>query len=267
MILGVSTYAVPWSMGVCGYPHPEPPLSLYGFLDLAAECSISLVQIGDNCPVESMTAQEHVELRKALEQRKLSVEVATRGTNPEHLMKHLEICRTIGARLCRTVVTSKNAMDSMNELLYIAEMFQESDVRLAIENHGLHTAEELKHLLEVLNHPAVGSCVDTTNSFSLLEGPEQVLTTLLPLSFNVHIKQFEIHRVRHQMGFELNGAPADSGQLDIPKTLSMIENCGRSPTVILEQWVPFAGDIGATVEREINWFRRSVEYLMQFPVW
>ncbi|WP_249226633.1 sugar phosphate isomerase/epimerase family protein [Alicyclobacillus mengziensis] len=216
--------------------------------------------------MEYKTPQELRELRLALEDRGLSVEVGTRSTRPDHLLKHLNICRAIGANLCRTVIPYPRAVESLQDLKLVADQFHDHGVRLAIENHGLHTAEELTILFETLNHPAIGSCVDTINSFSLLETPQQVLGTLLPYSFNVHIKDFEIHRVHHQMGFELHGAPLGAGQLDMHQTVEMICNSGRNPTIILEQWVPFSEDVDSVVATEKNWLYQSIKFLKKFLV-
>jgi 3-oxoisoapionate decarboxylase len=267
LTIGISTYAVPWHIGISGYPKAAHPLGLYEFLDLAVECGVSLVQIGDNLPLEHMTAQELRNLGQALTDRKLSVEVGIRGTAPRHLLQYLEICSVIGARLCRTVIQQSHAVQSLQDLTIVADQFHSQGVYLAIENHGLHTAEELKNLFETLNHPAIGSCVDTTNSFSLLESPKQVLTTLLPYAFNVHIKEFDIKRVPHQMGFELHGASLGEGQLNVVEVIDMIYNSGRNPTIILEQWVPYHGDINSVVITEKKWLHQSIHFLKKCAVW
>ena len=56
--------------------------------------------------------------------------------------------------------------------------------------------------------PYVGICLDTVNSFGSLEGPEVVIETLAPYTVNLHIKDFDIRRTDHNMGFTIFGTPA-----------------------------------------------------------
>ena len=69
--------------------------------------------------------------------------------------------------------------------------------------------------------------MDTVNSFSALDSPDRVAEDLVPYLSNLHIKDFDITRVDHQMGFIVLGKPAGYGKLNIPALLERIRGQNR----------------------------------------
>ena len=116
-------------------------------------------------------------------------------------------------------------------------------------------------IVQRLESPAVGICLDTVNSFGALEGPEAVVRALGPWTVNLHLKDFHIRRVDHQMGFLIEGRPAGQGQLDVPWLLGQLHAVGRDPNVILEQWTPPQFTIEETTAMEKSWALESIIYL------
>jgi len=109
-----------------------------------------------------------------------------------------------------------------------------------------------------------GICLDTVNSLSSLEPISDVVQVLGAYTVNVHLKDFTIRRVNHQMGFVVEGCPAGDGRLDIPWLLKEIRADGRAANAVLELWTPPAATIEATVERENSWATASVATLRKF---
>lgn len=81
---------------------------------------------------------------------------------------------------------------------------------------------------------------------------------------NLHIKDFAITRIQHQMGFEILGTPAGSGRLDIKQLLALMSEKGQQPTAILELWTPYMDSVEETIKLEQAWFKQSMAYLRQF---
>jgi hypothetical protein len=54
-------------------------------------------------------------------------------------------------------------------------------MRLALENHTETFADEILWLIDKLDHPLVGACVDTVNSMGVLENPETAVKKLAPI--------------------------------------------------------------------------------------
>jgi hypothetical protein len=97
--------------------------------------------------------------------------------------------------------------------------------------------------------------------FIALEGPETVVSTLAPYVVNLHVEDFVIRRVDHQMGFVIEGCPAGRGRLDIPRLLEQLRSSARPFNAILEQWPSLRGSIEETVAEEDRWAKAGVDYL------
>ncbi|MBW7462141.1 sugar phosphate isomerase/epimerase, partial [Paenibacillus sepulcri] len=121
-------------------------------------------------------------------------------TEPAHLLRYLSIAQQLDAVLVRTLITRPGIDEAGQEIRSILPAFEAAGVTLAIENHGLHPTAQLAGLLQGLGSAYAGCCLDTVNSFGALEGPEMVIQGLAPFIVNLHIKDFEITRVDHQMG-------------------------------------------------------------------
>jgi sugar phosphate isomerase/epimerase len=106
-----------------------------------------------------------------------------------------------------------------------------------------------------------GICLDTVNSFGALEGPEVVIETLAPYTLNLHVKDFVVRRHPSLMGFEIVGAPAGQGRLDIPALLATIRIHNPNCNAILEQWPPPQQDPDTTAGMEKEWARESIRFL------
>ncbi|MFN2284919.1 MAG: sugar phosphate isomerase/epimerase family protein, partial [Anaerolineae bacterium] len=139
--------------------------------------------------------------------------------------------------------------------------FEAAGVVLAIENHDRFRAEEFLEIVETVDSPHLGICLDTVNSFGALEGPEGVIDTLGPWTVNLHVKDFTIRRADHKMGFVIEGTPAGKGRLDVPALLARLRAWGFDGSVILELWTPPEATLAETIAKEAAWAEESVGYL------
>lgn len=264
MKLGISSYALAWSVGVPGYEPPVDPLTALDLLDIASHHQVGVVQIADNIPLHVMPEDELRRLKASADALGIELEIGTRGTDPAHLLSYLRIAKTVGASLCRTLITDKDLSLPTHQLRKVLPVFQAAGVSIAVENHGLHTTDQLAELFDELDHPYLGCCLDTVNSFGALESPAKVIRDLLPYAINLHVKDFEISRVDHQMGFTVLGKPAGYGKLDISGLLRAVRAGGRHPNAILELWTPYSHSVGRTVALERSWFEQSLQYLKTY---
>ncbi|NOK78985.1 MAG: hypothetical protein GFH24_608416n29 [Chloroflexi bacterium AL-N5] len=266
MQLGLGSYACAWAIGVPGYPVVQP-LDAIGFVQLAQELGFSLVQIADNLPLHCLGETEQALLLEYIRSQNLTVELGTRGVQRDHLITYLRLAQTLGSNILRVVVDSQNCQPSSEDVIrYIGAAlpeFERANVTLAIENHDRFSARTLVGIITTLASPYVGICLDTVNSFGSLEGPEVVIDTLAPYTVNLHIKDFDIRRAGHNMGFSIFGCPAGQGRLDIPKLIQQLEQYGRCQTAVLELWPAPEPTIDASIAKEQLWLRQSVAYLQQ----
>ncbi len=264
MRLGLGSYAMAWAIGV---PHhrPQQPMDAVGLVQTAAALGVGVVQICDNLPLHLLSAAE---LSAVVEQAAglcVNIEVGTRGIDIDHLRRYLAIAIHVRSPLLRVVIDTPEHRPTPDEVVSLLRPlmpeFVDARVHLAIENHDRFTSRQFAQIIERIGSPAVGICLDTVNSFGALEGPEAVVATLAPWVMNLHVKEFQVRRADHQMGFAIEGKPAGQGRLDVPWLLDQLRAAGRDPNAILEQWPPPEATVEATIVKERVWAEQSVAYL------
>jgi sugar phosphate isomerase/epimerase len=263
MRAGISSWTYPWSIGMAGFPTPRRPFRLSDLLARASLLRVGVVQIADNLPLDLLDSAELNDARDQALELGLSIEVGTRGVEPERLLRYLELATILNAGLVRTLISCPGRRLSLEEaeppLRGVLPQFADSKIVLGLENYEAHTCTDLANLVRRLGSDYVGICLDTVNSLGALEPPEYVVETLAPLTVNLHIKDFVIDRVPSKMGFTVRGAQAGCGMLDVPSVLKQMPQ--EDLSVILEQWPPLDTSIDDAVALEQEWAARGVEYL------
>ena len=262
--LGIGSYTYPWAVGIPGR-RPDRPLNALDLLDKAAGMGVRVVQICDNLPLDQLTDSQRGDLRQSAVQRGIVIEVGTRGISREHLQRYLSLAVHFGSPILRVVIDTAEHHPSLDEVLDLLRPMrrelEQADVCLAIENHDRFTAGQFREMVTRLDSPCVGICLDTVNSFGALEGPATVLAALAPWVVNLHVKEFVIQRVDHQLGFVIQGCPAGQGRLDVPWLLRELRAAGRTPNAILEQWPAPEPLLEDTIAKEEQWAATSINYL------
>lgn len=265
MKLGIGTYAYAWTIGVPGYM-PAQPMDAFAFVQRAAERGATLVQIADNIPLHMLAPDQLTALCEQTRRLGLAVEVGTRGIQHAHLRQYIEIARQFESPILRVVVDTRDHHPEPAEIIDLIRAllpeFETAGITLALENHDRFRVQTLADILNALASPRVGICLDTVNSFGALEGPAIVVETLGRFVVNLHIKDFTIHRLDHNMGFALEGTPAGAGMLDVPWLLRRLRgDFGRHFNAILELWPAPETAIEATLAKEDAWVVESLAYL------
>jgi sugar phosphate isomerase/epimerase len=94
-------------------------------------------------------------------------------------------------------------------------------IKIAVENHCDSFSEEIIWLLDRVDHPAVGACVDTVNALMVMEDPMQAIANLAPRAFTNHFRDDRIEMQRY--GFKLTGAAVGEGDIDIKRAYEIIK--------------------------------------------
>jgi len=143
-------------------------------------------------------------------------------------------------------------------------------IRLAVENHKDQRIPERLEVLKRISSEYVGACVDTGNSFSLLEDPIEVVEALAPWAFSVHLKDQAVQE--YEDGFLFADIPLGDGFLDLAKmveilrkakpavqfTLEMITRDPlRVPCLTEKYWATFADLPGRDLARTLRTVRAS----------
>lgn len=151
--------------------------------------------------------------------------------------------REAGATVARAVFTSVRRYEALRTraeyeafhqqakrtLALIEPVLRRHRLKVAIENHKDHTAEELAALMKSVSSEWIGVLVDTGNNLALLEAPEETITALAPFAFSVHLKDMAVRAVDE--GFLLSEVPLDSGFLDLPRIIATLRKA--NPAIVL----------------------------------
>jgi sugar phosphate isomerase/epimerase len=267
MKLGISSYSYGWSVGVKGQI-PVHPLTAFDLVKKAHKMGVGTVQIADNLPLHLLTQSELEELLELSKRLSIRIEVGTRGITFENVRRYLDIASFLGSRILRIVIDVPEYEPSVDEVVSIIQsllpLLKAKEIILAIENHDRFKANQLVDIIKRTDMHSVGICLDSVNSLGACEGIEHVVSLLAPYTVNLHIKDFEIKRVSHLMGFTILGTPSGKGNLDIPWLIGKVSVFNSNISAILELWTPPEEEIENTIVKESDWVIQSVEYLKHY---
>ena len=151
------------------------------------------------------------------------------------------------------------------ELRATLPRLESAGITLALETYEQVPTRTLLGLVEELDSPHVGICLDPANCVSALEHPKDVVEACAPRTVNLHVKDFAFARQEGWVGFTYSGAPLGEGLLDLDHELRHVYSGDqdasvgdRAPSAIVEHWLPWQGDLDTTVETERAWTDRTL---------
>ncbi len=266
MRIGLSTYALAWSIGVPGHL-PEDPLTVIDVLRLASSLGAECVQIADNIPLDKYDDENLHEIKETAEALALPIEVGMRGLTLDAVHRYLHLADYFSSPIIRVVIDCPPYFPDHQQILSIIHQvlptLQLSEIRLAIENHDRFSSHELVSLVTESDPEWIGICLDSVNSLGSGEGFDSVYEALMPYTINLHIKDYRIIRKSHQMGFDVVGTPAGKGFLPIPRLLTELSHQGRCQSALLELWPSPEDQLADTIHKEQLWLRESMQYLLK----
>jgi sugar phosphate isomerase/epimerase len=108
-------------------------------------------------------------------------------------------------------------VNKVNQALALVE---KTGVKLALENHTDAFSEEIIWVLDQINHPLVGACIDTVNGLHVTENPITAVENLAPRAFTNHFRDNKI--VIAPWGLKFTGAALGEGDLDMKRSYELI---------------------------------------------
>jgi len=286
--LGMHTYTLhffglgeSWGFGK-DYVFPQT-MDLFQLMDHAVEWGLDGLQI---TKVDLLnTEPSHLaEVKAAAEERSLFLEFNASFDAPSDsrvnctVREALQITNAIGADLAKFSLDVKRPRphygtcfhpDVMRQLSVRYEEFvealpliEELGLKVAIENHCDTYADEVVWMVDQINHPMIGTCLDTVNSFSVTEGPEDACKKLASRAFSCHYCDNAL--VIDPLGAHWIGVPHGTGDIDLPRVLKMLREHSTLDRVIFENEIPFLRvdePMEEARERELKSCKESIEYL------
>ena len=139
---------------------------------------------------------------------------------------------------------------------------EDAGIRIAVENHCDSFSEEILWLLDLVDHPAVGACIDTVNALMVMEDPIQAIKNLAPRAFTNHFRDDRIEFQRY--GFKLTGAAVGEGDIDMKRAYQIIKNHSSMRRINIETEMEIPLDnMQKALQIEKDTIERSIRYCRQ----
>ncbi|MBD3183936.1 TIM barrel protein [Candidatus Poribacteria bacterium] len=130
-------------------------------------------------------------------------------------------------------------------LKQVSKMAEDNHIAVTIHT-AFFTADEYVEIMEAVDSPFVGLCLDTANSFLVMEDPVEFARKTAPWVKSTHLKDSCIYMHGDKMHW-MGGCPLGRGTVDLPVILDMLykanpdlnlsieDHWGRSPVPIYNE--------------------------------
>ena len=260
-MIGLGSYAFFWQ-----HSDKNPnPLSLEGAFKATAELVVHLFQICDYEPLLQMSEAELQQAATSAKNLGLAIELGTKGVEPEHLARFLQLAKVFDAKLVRSMVYSPTSRPTLAEaasyLQAAMPAYEAAGVTLVLETYEQIATADLVDLVRSVGSDYLGICLDPANVVARFENPKDCVETAAALVQNVHVKDFNFARQDGWVGFTYSGAPMGEGAHDYLHLLQTVKPRQRNINEIVEHWLPWQGSIEETIDLEKSWTNKTIEYL------
>lgn len=260
-MIGLGTYAFFWQHSARA---PER-LSLRAALEATRDLDVGLFQICDYAPLDRMSDRELRETARVARELGVAIELGTKGVAPDHLERFARIAELFEARLVRSMVHAPGSRPSPAEaeawLRTALPAYRAAGLVLALETYEQVATRQLVALIERIDSPALGICLDPANVVARLESPTDCVEATAAHVKSVHVKDFAFARQEGWVGFTYSGSPLGDGLHDYEHLLRVVRPRERGINEIVEHWLPWQGDPDTTIRAERAWTRRALDYL------
>jgi len=285
MQLGMHTYSL-YHHGVAedwaGFQLPWPKqMDIWQLMDYMVELGLEGLHLDDKA-FDSLDETHFSKVREYAAERNLYLEYnfALPSKKYDSSVQHeieegISIAKAIGADVAKIgmnlsrpqpVAASKFHPEVMqqleavvNRLQHAAPMAEDSGVKLAVENHTDAFSEEVIWVLDQVNHPWIGACIDTVNGLHVTENPIAAVENLAPRAFTNHFRDNKI--IIKPYGFKLTGAAVGEGDLDMQRAYALIQKNAHVNRINIELDLQCPIDnmqAALSIEREA--LKRSIRY-------
>jgi sugar phosphate isomerase/epimerase len=260
-VIGLGTYAYFWQHS----DRVPEPLSLEDAFRDTREQGVELFQICDYAPLETMTDAALRDAAAAARDLGLTIQLGTKGIEPERLERFADLAQIFDARLVRSMLHGPDSRPTLAEaerwLRAVLPRYEASGITLALETYEQVATDDLVGLVESFGSAQLGVCLDPANVVARLELPRTCVERTAGVAANIHVKDFAFARQPGWVGFTYGGAPMGEGLHDYPHLLETVRPRERGIDEIVEHWLSWQGDPESTIRTERDWTRTTLEYL------
>jgi sugar phosphate isomerase/epimerase len=285
MLLGLHTYSL-YLHGIgqawADFNLPWPrQLNTFELFDQAVGWGLDGLHIDDGV-LESLEKSYLKEIRSAAHEHGLyleynfSMDLGGQGIGIQHdLAEAIATAEALGSDIVkasmdlirpRPVAASRFHPEVMAQIESVASQLKQmaplaaaAGVKIAVENHCDTFSEEILWLLNRVNSPVVGACIDTVNALMVMEDPMTAIENLAPRAFTNHFRDDRIEIQRY--GFKLTGAAVGDGDMDMKRAYEIIKTTSSMNRINIETDMDIpVDDMQSALKRERETVERSIRY-------
>ena len=197
-----------------------------------------------------MQAEEIRQLRRFAEPNNLFIDaIILPPKNKDDLTRfeaEIKTAHAVGVQAARTTIIPGRRYERFKTLKEFREFEQRGRemleraapivekyrVPFAVENHKDQRLDERIALFKHLDSEFIGACLDTGNSFALLEGAYEPIEQLAPYAFSIHLKDQALKE--YEDGFLLGDVPLGQGSFDLKRMVEIIKKAKPKVKFALE---------------------------------
>ncbi|MGD9348932.1 MAG: TIM barrel protein, partial [Desulfobacterales bacterium] len=205
-----------------------------------------------------------------------SMDIGNQGIGIQHdLAEAIATAQALGADIVkvsmdlirpRPVAASRFHPDVMDQIKSVASRLKQmipaavdADVKIAVENHCDTFSEEILWLLDRVDHPQVGACIDTVNAFMVMEDPMVAIENLAPRAYTNHFRDDRIEFQRY--GCKLTGTAVGDGDIDMKRAYEIIKTQSSMKRINIETEMEIpTDDMESALRMEKETIERSIQY-------
>lgn len=160
---------------------------------------------------------------------------------------------------CFHPVVMRQLADIYDKIMDALPEIEKYGIKFALENHTETYADEVLWLVDKVNHPQVQCCVDTVNSFGVLEGPEAAVEKLAPRAICNHFCDHQLSR--DQYGARFHGVAIGDGDIDCQRVLDLIRKVSPTDRITFEiEWDIENDTLEEAKRKQMDACIRSIKY-------
>jgi sugar phosphate isomerase/epimerase len=267
MKLGLDSYSYHLAFGAHPDFTPRRRLTLFGFMERVVALGLEGFQI-DPMHLASRDRSYLAEVRASATEQGLFLEYGTLGTDPRRLERELTVAERLGSPVLRTFAgydrwhrrtnVAAEIHRAITGLKRVRRMAEDRGIRIAVENHGDLTTDELLQVVRAVDSPWVGICLDVGNALLTMEDPIAATAKMAPYAATTHFKDYAM--VPTNYGGKLTGVALGDGVIDLPAAVKLLRTRTTLDRFILEIPVEAANGERPALAREDEYVRRSVRF-------
>lgn len=257
MLLGLDSYSYHLAFGAHPDFSPRRKLTLFEFIAKVRALGLDGFQI-DPMHLASRSRAHLAEVRAAAAAAGLFLEHGAIGLDPAQLRRELEVCVRLSSPVLRTFAgfnrhdprtnVAAEIRRAIANLKKIRPVAAGLGVKIAVENHGDLTTDELLQVIRAVDSPWIGICLDVGNPMLTLEEPLPAVEKMAPYAFTTHVKDYALEQTNY--GAKISGVALGDGYVDLPAVLKVIRTRSPLDRIILE--IPIEARSGASARANLD---------------